>query len=72
MIERIIDIQMLVDRRIGGLEISGNDNNFVSRVDRRIGGLEICRADRIDDLAVDRRIGGLEMDVILKNHVSLR
>ena len=51
----------VVDRRIGGLENWGAENERTAGVDRRIGGLEIlvgvCRLY----YSVDRRIGGLEI-----------
>ena len=54
-------IEKLVDRRIGGLEISEFFSHFYFFVDRRIGGLEKYLLTTAKAIQVDRRIGGLEI-----------
>ena len=52
---------MVVDRRIGGLEIMQVGYTCLQDVDRRIGGLENQKLLLFAHTIVDRRIGGLEI-----------
>ena len=51
---------VLVNRRIGGLEMIDFDNSPGGHVNRRIGGLEINPPCLVRQPEVNRRIGGLE------------
>ena len=52
---------LIVDRRIGGLEMQFDKSLRGLAVDRRIGGLENCKRKKRRNYGVDRRIGGLEI-----------
>ncbi len=51
---------LLVNRRVGGLEILDDIVTTESRVNRRVGGLEIFQWLKIGRASVNRRVGGLE------------
>ena len=51
---------LLVNRRIGGLEIATDISQQSSILNRRIGGLEILFVKTFEQPLVNRRIGGLK------------
>ena len=60
MHEPRLKAQLLIDRRIGGLEICVTFALKCIKIDRRIGGLESARRCETFIASIDRRIGGLE------------
>ncbi len=60
MVDSVLDGNVRIHRRAGGLEERPSVHWDVSEIHRRAGGLEVRRPHRCSILQIHRRAGGLE------------